>query len=177
MKILQICSKPPFPEKDGYTLAVNHISNALIQFSRNNLKIMAISTPKHAAEDIPPQYLSDTDFEHIFIDTNVKILPAFQNLFSTSSYNTNRFYSNTFAKRLKKILKENSFDIVLLEGLFVCPYFEVISNNSNAKIVLRAHNVESDIWKGLAKQTNNLLKKNEDLLTITKYSSLNRYLI
>ena len=25
--------------------------------------------------------------------------------------------------------------------------------------MLRAHNVESDIWKGLAKQTNNLLKK------------------
>ena len=159
MKILQICSKPPFPEKDGYALAVNHISNALIQFFGNNLKVMAISTPKHAAENIPPQYLSVTDFEHIFIDTNVKILPAFQNLFSKSSYNTNRFYSNTFAKRLKKILKENSFDIVLLEGLFVCPYLEVISTNSNAKIVLRAHNVESDIWKGLAKQTNNLLKK------------------
>ena len=159
MKILQICSKPPFPEKDGYALAVNHISNALIQFSRNNLKVMAISTPKHTAENIPPQYLSVTDFEHIFIDTNVKILPAFFNLFSKSSYNTNRFYSNTFAKRLKNVLKENSFDIVLLEGLFVCPYFEVISTNSNAKIVLRAHNVESDIWKGLAKQTNNLLKK------------------
>ena len=89
----------------------------------------------------------------------MKILPAFFNLFSKSSYNTNRFYSNAFAKRLKNVLRKNSFDIVLLEGLFVCPYFEVISNNSNAKIVLRAHNVESDIWKGLAKQTNNLLKK------------------
>ena len=89
----------------------------------------------------------------------MKILPAFQSLFSKSSYNTNRFYSNSFAKRLKELIKENSFDIVLLEGLYVCPYFEMISKNSNAKIVLRAHNVESDIWKGLAKQTNNLLKK------------------
>ena len=68
MKILQICSKPPFPEKDGYALAVNHISNALIQFFGNNLKVMAISTPKHAAENIPPQYLSVTDFEHIFLE-------------------------------------------------------------------------------------------------------------
>ena len=81
MKILQICSKPPFPEKDGYALAVNHITNALIQ-KGNDLKVMAISTPKHAAENIPPQYLSVTDFEHIFIDTNVKILPAFQKLIS-----------------------------------------------------------------------------------------------
>ncbi len=158
MNILQICSKPPFPKKDGYALAVNHISDALIN-KGHKLKVMAISTPKHDAKDIPSQYLSNTDFEHIFIDTNVKILPAFQNLFSKSSYNTNRFYSNSFAKRLKELIKENSFDIVLLEGLYVCPYFEMISKNSNAKIVLRAHNIESDIWKGLAKQTNNLLKK------------------
>ena len=156
MNILQICSKPPFPKKDGYALAVNHISDALIN-KGHKLKVMAISTPKHDAKDIPSQYLSNTDFEHIFIDTNVKILPAFQNLFSKSSYNTNRFYSNSFAKRLKELIKENSFDIVLLEGLYVCPYFEMISKNSNAKIVLRAHNIESDIWKGLAKQTNNLL--------------------
>jgi glycosyltransferase involved in cell wall biosynthesis len=158
MNILQICSKPPFPKKDGYALAVNHISDALIN-KGHKLKVMAISTPKHDAKDIPSQYLSNTDFEHIFIDTNVKILPAFQSLFSKSSYNTNRFYSNSFAKRLKELIKENSFDIVLLEGLYVCPYFEMISKNSNAKIVLRAHNIESDIWKGLAKQTNNLLKK------------------
>ena len=158
MKILQICSKPPFPEKDGYALAVNHITNALIQ-KGNDLKVMAISTPKHAAENIPKQYLIDTNFEYIFINTNVKISPAFLNLFANSSYNTNRFYSNKFANRLKEILQENSFDIVLLEGLFVCPYFDVIKKKSNAKILLRAHNVESDIWKGLAKQSTNFLKK------------------
>ena len=56
MKILQICSKPPFPEKDGYALAVNHITNALIQ-KGNDLKVIAISTPKHAAKNIPKQYL------------------------------------------------------------------------------------------------------------------------
>jgi len=158
MKILQICSKPPFPEKDGYALAVNHITNALLE-KENDLKVMAISTPKHAAKNIPKQYLRDTNLEYIFIDTNVKILPAFINLFSNSSYNINRFYSNKFADRLKEILKENSFDIVLLEGLFVCPYFDVIKKRSDAKILLRAHNVESDIWKGLAKESTNLLKK------------------
>jgi DNA recombination-dependent growth factor C len=66
MNILQICSKPPFPEKDGYALAVNHITNALIQ-KGNDLKVMAISTPKHAAENIPKQYLIDTNFGYIFI--------------------------------------------------------------------------------------------------------------
>ncbi len=158
MNILQICSKPPFPKKDGYALAINHISNALIN-KGHSLKVIAISTPKHDSEDVPTKYLSDTNFEHIFIDTSVKILPAFQNLFSKSSYNTNRFYSENLAKRLKQILAENNFDIVLLEGLSVCPYFDVISKNSKAKIVLRAHNVESDIWKGLVEQESNFIKK------------------
>ena len=158
MKILQICSKPPFPKKDGYALAVNHITDTLIQRG-NNLKVMAISTPKHAAKNIPKQYLKDTNFEYVFINTNLKILPAFLNLFSNSSYNTNRFYSNKFANRLKEILHENSFDIILLEGLFLCPYFDIIKKRSDAKILLRAHNIESDIWKELAKQSTNLLKK------------------
>ncbi len=158
MKILQICSKPPFPKKDGYALAVNHITDTLIQRG-NNLKVIAISTPKHAAENIPKQYLKDTNFEYIFIDTSLKILPAFLNLFSTSSYNTNRFYSNNFSNRLKEILHKNSFDIILLEGLFLCPYFDIIKERSDAKILLRAHNIESDIWKGLAKQSANLFKK------------------
>ena len=158
MKILQICSKPPFPKKDGYSLAVNHITDILIQ-RRNNLKVIAISTPKHASENIPKQYLKDTNFESIFIDTNLKILPAFLNLFSTSSYNTNRFYSNNFSNRIKEILNENSFDIILLEGLFLCPYFDIIKKRSDAKILLRAHNIESDIWKGLAKQSTNFFKK------------------
>jgi len=158
MKILQICSKPPFPKKDGYALAVNHITDILIQRG-NNLKVIAISTPKHTAGNIPKQYLKDTSFEYIFIDTSLNILSAFLNLFSTSSYNTNRFYSNNFANRLKEILHENSFDIILLEGLFLCPYFDIIKTKSDAKILLRAHNIESDIWKGLAKQSTNFFKK------------------
>ena len=40
MKILQICSKPPFPKKDGYALAVNHITDILIQRGNNRQVIV-----------------------------------------------------------------------------------------------------------------------------------------
>lgn len=158
MRILQICSKPPYPEKDGYALAVNHISKAIIS-KGHSLKVIAISTPKHHVQDVPQEYLAKTEFEHLFINTSVRLTPAFLNLFSTTSYNTNRFYSDEFAKRLKQILDKKNFDIVLFEGLFVCPYLDVIKENSNAKLVLRSHNVESDIWKGIANQEKNLIKK------------------
>ena len=158
MRILQICSKPPYPEKDGYALAVNHISKAIIS-KGHSLKVIAISTPKHHAKDVPQEYLEKTEFEHLFTDTSVRLIPAFLNLFSTTSYNTNRFYSDEFAKLLKQLLKKNNFDIVLFEGLFVCPYLDVVKENSNAKLVLRSHNVESDIWKGITNQEKNLIKK------------------
>ena len=118
MRILQICSKPPYPEKDGYALAVNHISKAIIS-KGHSLKVMAISTPKHHAKDVPQEYLAKTEFEHIFIDTSIRLTPAFLNLFSTTSYNANRFYSNEFAECLKQILDKKNFDIILFEGLFV----------------------------------------------------------
>lgn len=158
MRILQICSKPPYPEKDGYALAINHISKAIIS-KDDSLKVIAISTPKHNSKDVPQEYLAKTKFEHIFIDTSVRFASAFLNLFSTTSYNTNRFYSDKFANRLKQILDENNFDIILFEGLFVCPYLDVVKEKSNAKLVLRAHNIESDIWEGLAIQERNLIKK------------------
>lgn len=158
MRILQICSKPPYPEKDGYALAVNHISKAIIS-KGHSLKVIAISTPKHHAKNVPQEYLAKTEFEHLFTDTSVRLIPAFLNLFSTTSYNTNRFYSDEFANLLKQLLKKNNFDIVLFEGLFVCPYLDVVKENSNAKLVLRSHNVESDIWKGITNQEKNLIKK------------------
>ncbi|OUV76204.1 MAG: hypothetical protein CBC83_00910 [Flavobacteriales bacterium TMED123] len=158
MRILQICSKPPYPEKDGYALAVNHMSKAIIA-KGHLVKVIAISTPKHHAKDVPQEYLAKTEFENLFIDTSVRLIPAFLNLFSSIPYNTKRFYSDEFTNRLKQIIDKNHFDIILFEGLFVCPYLDVIKENSNAKLVLRSHNVESDIWKGIANQERNLIKK------------------
>jgi len=158
MKILQICSKPPYPKKDGYALAVNHISESLLN-SGHKVKVVAISTPKHKSANLPKNYVERTDYEDVYIDTKIQIIPGFLNLFSNSSYNINRFYSNNFKERLKTILHDTSFDFVILEGLFVCPYTDLISKYSDAKIIFRAHNVESDIWKGLTMQTNNIIKK------------------
>jgi glycosyltransferase involved in cell wall biosynthesis len=158
MKILQICSKPPYPKKDGYALAVNHISESLLNIGYK-MKVVAISTQKHKSANLPKNYVERTDYEDIYIDTKVKIIPAFLNLFSNNSYNTNRFYTDKFAERLKTILHETSFDFIVLEGLYVCPYVDVIAKYSDAKIIFRAHNVESDIWKGLAMQTNNIIKR------------------
>ena len=109
MKILQICSKPTYPETDGYTLAVNHITKSLL--SQNHiLKVITISTQKHSVGYMSNKYRKNTDFEHVFIDTTIRIIPAFLNLFSNESYNIIRFIDKRFLDKLFELLKNNEYD-------------------------------------------------------------------
>ncbi|MBP7496781.1 MAG: glycosyltransferase [Bacteroidales bacterium] len=160
MKILQICHKAPYPPKEGGPLAVNVLTEVL-QADGHIVHIICISTPKYYVDKslIPKDYKDRTKFDSVFIDTNVKIIPAFLNLFSSKSYNIERFYSIEFDTALKTKLIKNKYDIVQLESLFVTPYLNTIRNNSKAKIILRSHNIEYLIWERLAEETKNPLKK------------------
>jgi glycosyltransferase involved in cell wall biosynthesis len=47
-------------------------------------------------------------------------------------------------------LNEKSFDVIQLEGLYLCPYIPVIRKYSKALISYRAHNIEYEIWERTA---------------------------
>jgi len=181
MNILQICSKTPFPPKDGGSVAMNILTSGLIN-AGNNVKVLAINTPKHFIKDadIDSEYRKITNYESVFIDTSIKPLDAFFNLFSTKSYNIIRFYSKDCENKIIEILNKQSFDIIHLETLWVAPYVDIIKKHSKAKIVLRSQNVEYAIWERLASTTPNIIKKQYlKLLTkrLKKYeiSMLNKY--
>jgi glycosyltransferase involved in cell wall biosynthesis len=160
MKILQICHKVPFPPKDGGCIAMNNITQGLLA-QGHKVKILAINTPKHFVDvkELPSEYRSSTDIETVFIDTSVKAIPAFLNLFSGSSYNIDRFYSEEFEKKIIEELKKENYDIVQLESLFVSMYIPAIKENSKAKVVLRSHNIEYKIWERNATSSTVFLKK------------------
>ncbi|OFY88017.1 MAG: hypothetical protein A3F72_08590 [Bacteroidetes bacterium RIFCSPLOWO2_12_FULL_35_15] len=160
MKILQICSKIPFPPKDGGSIAMDILTHGLIECG-NEVKVLAINTPKHFINeaDIDQEYKNKTSYQLVFIDTAVKPLAAFLNLFSGKSYNISRFYSKEFEKVLIELLSSQQYDVVQLETLWVAPYVETIRKHSKAKIVLRSQNVEYAIWERLAEASGNPLKK------------------
>ena len=160
MQILQICHKTPFPPRDGGSIAMNNLTQGLIEHG-HNVKVLAMNTPKSFIdiEQLPADYRNNTDIEAVYIDTNIKIIDAFVNLFKSSSYNIDRFISNNFAAKLQEVLEGSSFDIVQLESLFLVPYIDVIKKYSKAKIVLRAHNVEFEIWMRRMHACKNVLKK------------------
>ncbi len=143
MKILQFCHKSPYPALEGGPIAVNNITQGLIE-AGHEVKIFTISTPKFKVNPgtIPSEYLNKTSFEYINVDTRVKPFKAFLALFSEKSYNIERFISDAVAKELIKILLKEQFDIIQLESLYVTPYLDIIRKYSDAKVILRAHNIE-----------------------------------
>ena len=56
----------------------------------------------------------------------------------------------TFESELIKLLSNESFDVVQLEGTFVGPYIASIRKVFKGLVSLRMHNVEFEIWQRLA---------------------------
>lgn len=160
MKVLQICSKPPKPSVDGGCKAANNITEGLL-LNGIEVKVLTISTHKHPfqKEKLTEDYIKKTQIEHVFVDTRIKPLSAFMSLCSSTSYNLSRFYCKKFEQLIEDSLHNESYDVVLLEGLFVTGYIHTIRKNTQAKIVLRAHNVEHEIWERNAENESNALKR------------------
>jgi glycosyltransferase involved in cell wall biosynthesis len=93
------------------------------------------------------------------LDNKIKPFDAFLNLFSKESYHINRFICPHFKEELIKLLKRKTFDIIQLETLYLTPYIETIKAHSDAHIVMRAHNVEHEIWDRISSNTTTKLKK------------------
>jgi len=161
LRILQFCNKPPFPPKDGGAIGMHNVSQAFID-KGFDLTVLSVNSSKHFVDitQLPKKYIQETHFEAIEVDLAIKLFPAFVNLFYTKkSYNISRFYSTKMAGKLIDILKTKDFDIIQIESIFLKDYIPIIRKYSDAKIVLRAPNVEFIIWQRLAELESNFLKK------------------
>lgn len=157
MKILQFCKKIPIPPKDGESIAINQLSETILE-NNCELTVFSLKTPKHNQSNIEEQN-ARIHYVFKFVDTNISYYKMIQNIFfSKKSYIVERFYNQSVKNKLISLLETKQFDIVQLEGLFLGDYVETIKKYSKAKIVLRSHNVEHQIWERLAENYSGLKK-------------------
>lgn len=125
------------------------------------VRVLAMSSAKHPvlASRMGDDYRSQTTFEAVPIDLAIHPLDAAVSLLCGDSYHVKRFESKAFAQRLAQVLKEEEFDIVHLESLYLTPYVPLIRKHSRAPVVLRSHNVEHLIWRRMAASEKNLFKR------------------
>ncbi|MEZ5000863.1 MAG: hypothetical protein R2727_09625 [Bacteroidales bacterium] len=152
MRILVISDKSPRRDDSGGAMAVRSMISGLLSCGIE-VDLLSVITPKHPSGD-PPQndkVLSRVSCHQVFINTGFRPVKLAMDLFfSPVPLIYAEFRSREMKKYIKKLLRENSYDLVQLEGLNLSPYIKTIRKNSRAKISFRAHNVESRIWEGLA---------------------------
>lgn len=160
LDILFVCNKPPFPPKEGGSMAMNQLIEGLAD-AGNQIKVLSAYSDKYPVQehDIPENYRKKTNIELIYFDLKIKPAEVLLNLFSGKSYHVQRFISTDFEKKLRTVLQDTSFDIVQIETPFMAPYVPVIRKYSRAKIILRAHNIEHLIWQRMAQATKRPCKK------------------
>ena len=160
MKILFLCNKLPYPPNEGGSMAMNMMIEGVLN-AGHQVKVLAVSSNKYTfnSSEIPHDYLIKTHLETVFLDLSLKLFPALYCFFIRKSYHVHRFISKNFEEKLIQILQDQEFDIIQVETLFLTPYLKTIAKYSNAKVFLRAHNIEHLIWKRLAENTKNPFRK------------------
>jgi glycosyltransferase involved in cell wall biosynthesis len=148
LKILLLCNKVPYPANDGSSIAMASIINALCS-NKAEVDVLAFNTSKHqrSLEEIRDNTPEKVALEYIYLDNRTGAVSALRNLFSSHAYQVSRFRSKEYRKTLIAKLQENDYDLVQIEGLSMAVYLREIRQYSTARIVLRAHNVETLIWE------------------------------
>lgn len=159
MKILQLCTKVPFPAKDGGALATYSFSTGLSKLN-HSITILAANTSKHKSTSKPgDQLLPGISIKSVPFSTNINLFALILNLFfSKRPYNVIRFYNKKYKRELLKIITGEKFDIIQFEGPHMAIYLHDIRKYSKAKTILRAHNVEHILWEEMAAEATFFLK-------------------
>lgn len=159
MRLLQLCHKFPYPLKDGGAIAVTYLAKAYAALG-HEVTLLSMNTSKHWFDmaQLPPHFDHYQAMHTVYVENHIRPLPALRNLlFSKKSFHVERFESADFADKLASLLQAQPFDVVQLESIFLAPYLPVIRQYApTAKVVLRTHNVEHEIWDRVANHAGRL---------------------
>ncbi len=160
MKILQLTRKFPYPPIDGESLNLSGF-NAVLREEGHTIDLISFNTIKHYfdVEQLPQKANHYRKIYDVYLDNRIKALEAGLNLFSSLPFHVTRYITEVFKSKLLEVLSENKYDLILIESINLIPYYEIIKDNSDAKIIYRAHNVEYEIWERITQNESNIVKK------------------
>lgn len=156
LKILQLTNRLPYPLNDGGNIATYNVTKYLHRFG-HEVTLASLNTKKHFHDPSPLSQIADIHTTNI--DTTITVSGVIKSFFKKNPYSVGRFYSRDFENQLVHLLRKNQYDIIQVEGIYLSIYLDILRKHSNAKIVLRSHNVEYQIWERVAKNEQNPLKR------------------
>lgn len=157
-KVLLLCNKVPFPQRDGSTIAMASTIRGLLA-ADVELTVLALNTVKHRVSKLPETAPSEVYWVIHDVDTTPTAVGLLLNtLFSKVSYMVSRFNRNDIRSSVQSLLDNQTYDAVLIEGLFMMPYADEFEKR-NIPYFMRAHNVENQIWNRQIQQERSPFKR------------------
>jgi polysaccharide biosynthesis protein PslH len=155
MKILQVCYKMPYPPSDGGAYSLFNFASSLLITGGVELTVLAMRLKKNneGKYPLPQSFIDRTNFSSQEVDNRVRPLHIVANLFTKKSYLSERFYCKKFEQKLIDTIQHGSFDIIQLEHAYLGAYIEAIRRIYLGKIILRAQNVEHQLWESYLQKT------------------------
>ena len=162
MNILILSHKPPYPIVDGSCHAMDRFLRDLLKsMPKSNIDYISVATQKHVfnTEKIPEDLAEVVNFDAVTISTKIDPFNALIQLIKNKSYHISRFKNEKIIEKIKSVIHQKKIDFIFFESIFCGIYAKEIKELSSATQVLRAHNVEHLIWRKLALNSKNPLKK------------------
>lgn len=160
MRILQISKKIPYPQKDGESIAITNLATTL-KSQGVRLDLITLNTNKHYSDpEVATSELSFYDVIEIIPHTlQLSAIDALKHILHSNSYNIERFKSAGLSQCLINRLQTQTYDVIMLETLYVAQYIDLIRQYSGALLIMRAHNIEHHIWQEIAQLEEQLVKR------------------
>jgi glycosyltransferase involved in cell wall biosynthesis len=131
----------------------------LIKVPNAQVTYASINTKKHYKniDNFPRELFSQIDLKVFDSDTSPRVTSALSNLFLTAKpYHATRFFIPEMQHWLQEFELKH-FDVAIIEGAFM-GYFLPLVKRISQKTVLRAHNLEHQIWSRMAHVEANFIK-------------------
>ena len=127
----------------------------------NHIHCLALNTQKHNVQkgEVPPSLAATITLHAIEANTTPTRVGALKNLFSKESYMTSRFYVQRYADVLQNLLKEKSFDLVVVDGFTQAVYWPILRALFSGPIAYRAHNIEHLVWERAIQQPMGFIRR------------------
>ena len=159
MNILILGNRFPWPLHDGGAIATYQMMKAMA-FEGHVISYFSYNTEKHYLDEKTLlERFSFCKYYPVYLNANVTAWGAFKNLLSNRSFHLARYESAEANEQLVKLLSENSFDLVHIEGLYSAGFLETVREHFKGPVIYRSHNIEHQIWERLSLETENGLKK------------------
>lgn len=162
MRILQIATQIPYPPTDGGKLSVYGITKYL-SGRGHDIEFVSYSN-KYPNDEVIIGLKRYCNPHFIIANTKNNVFKAAINFFSSVPYNASKYRTNKLKSFLENFLKEEKFDIIHVDHLFLGWTVDIIRKYTDAPIVLRSQNLEMKIMKRFTEaQKNIIIKKFADL--------------